>query len=153
MFVKEITYEDPFTEELVTKKYYFNLNKAELLELQQSKPGGFANIIQSIIDEKENEKLIPYFKEIIAMSYGQRTPEGGFIKSKELTEQFMASEAYSELFMSFFEADNLIKFIQGIMPKKLLSEIEKDHPELMDTSKLSVLDGGVNAEKDNNSTN
>lgn len=129
MYVKEITYEDPFTEESVTRKYYFNLNKAELLELQESKAGGLAGIIKNIIDEHKNEKLIPYFKEIIAMSYGERTPEGGFIKSKERTEQFMASEAYSELFMSFFEADNLISFISGIVPKKLMEEIKQQNPE------------------------
>lgn len=129
MYVKEITYDDPFTEESVTKKYYFNLSKAELLELQESKDGGFASIIKNIIDEKRNEKLIPYFKQIIAMSYGVRTPEGGFMKSKELTDQFMASEAYSELFMSFFDADNLIAFVNGIIPKKLVEEIKTQNPE------------------------
>ena len=152
MLAKQITFSDPFTEEKITRTFYFNLTKAELLELEKSRKGGFSEILKKIIDEKDNEKLIPYFKEIIALSYGVRTDNGGFRKTKEDTEEFMASEAYSELFWSFFEADTLSEFVNGVMPKELVSELNSKFPGgLKDSASLmkafDVVEGGKNAKE------
>lgn len=153
MLAKPISFTDPFTGDKITKTFYFNLTKAELLELEKSRKGGFSEILKSIIEEHDNEKLIPYFKEIIALSYGVRTDKGGFKKSKEDTEEFMASEAYSELFWSFFDGDTLAEFVNGIMPKELIDEVNKQYPGgLKDSASLmktfGVVEGGKDAEKD-----
>lgn len=129
MIAKPITFTDPFTGEEVTRTFYFHISKAELLELEYSQSGGLSNLIKRISEEGHNEKLLPLFKEIIGLSYGVRTDSGGFKKSKDLTEEFMASEAYSTLFMSFFDADVLLEFIQGILPKDLSEELNNKFPE------------------------
>jgi len=129
MIAKQITYEDPFTEEQITRTFYFHITKAELIEYEHSEEGGLTNLIGRITEEQNNTKLLPLFKKLIALSYGVRTDNGSFIKSKEATEVFMASEAYSELFMSFYDADTLINFIQGILPKELSKEIQSKYPD------------------------
>lgn len=156
MLAKQITYTDPFTDEKITKTFYFNLTKAELLELEKSRKGGFSDLLKKIIEEKDNEKLIPYFKEIISMSYGVRTDSGSFKKTKEDTEEFMASEAYSELFWSFFDDGVLAQFVNGIMPKELMAEVNKQFPGGFKDSEsmiksLNLAGGDANA-KENNST-
>lgn len=151
-----ITYEDIFTGDKVTKTFYFNLTKAELLELEKSKEGGFSSIITSIIEEGNNEKLIPYFKKIIELSYGERTDDGRFRKSEEAREAFLSSEAYSELFFSFFEEEKLVQFINGVMPKELMAEVNKKYPGGIDNPSKVIADikqEKENAAKDNNSTN
>ena len=164
MLAKQITFEDVFSGEKITKTFYFNLTKAELMELEKSKKGGLSEIIKRIIEEKENEKLIPLFKEIISMSYGERTDYGTFVKNEINTNAFLASEAYSELFMSFFEADNLINFIKGIMPKSLMEEVEKQIPGGLNSNEevmkylqnkdniLKMKESDSNVTKDNSST-
>lgn len=153
MLAQPITYEDLFTGEKVTKTFYFHLTKAEMVELEHSVSGGLSSLVTSIIETHENEKLIPLFKRLIEISYGERTDTGGFKKSKELTETFMASEAYSELFMSFYEAENAVNFINGIMPKDIMKEVNKKFPDgIKDIKQINALKSGsdTNASKDNN---
>lgn len=133
MLSQPITYEDVFTGEKITKTFYFHVTKAEMVELEHSVEGGLSSLMTRIIEEKNNEKLIPLFKRLIEISYGERTENGGFKKSKEATEVFLASEAYSELFLSFYEADNAVNFIKGIMPKGIVEEVNKKFPNGIDT--------------------
>lgn len=129
MLAMPITYENLFTGEKVTKTFYFHVTKAEMIELEHSVNGGLSSVMTRIIEEHDNQKLIPLFKRLIEISYGERTDNGGFKKSKEATEIFLSSEAYSELFMSFYEADNAINFIKGIMPKDVMEEVDKKFPD------------------------
>lgn len=156
MLVKDISYVDPFTEQEVTRKYYFNLTKGELLELEKSVDGdGFSGILQKIISENRNNELIPYFKKIIALSVGDRLEDGSFVKTDLIKDRFLASEAYSNLLMSLFDAEELVKFVKGIMPKDIMTEVEKELPEgLSNTSeiikKLDAMKDNSNASKNSN---
>ena len=55
---------------------------------------------------------------MIQKSYGVKTPDGrGFVKRPEDLEAFMATEAYSELFMELVtNATAAAEFVNGIMP-------------------------------------
>lgn len=157
MLIKDISYVDPFTEEEVTRKYYFNLTQAELIELQYSVEGSqtLSDILEKIISEKRNTELIPYFRKIIAMSVGDRLDDGSFVKNDAIRDRFMSSEAYSNLLMSMFEVDNLLAFIKGIMPKDIVTEINKQIPEGLDNpaeviKKFETIKGGSDAVKNNN---
>ena len=61
------------------------------------------------------------FKELLQKSYGVKSDDGKrFIKSKELTEAFVQTEAYSELFVILASnADEATEFVNGIIPKNL----------------------------------
>lgn len=98
--------------------HYFNLTRAEILDMEATTPGGMTGFIKKIAAEKDNVKLYEMFKDLIHKSYGVKSPDGRqFVKSEELFNSFAQSEAYSELIMSFVEnADNITEFIEGILP-------------------------------------
>lgn len=99
--------------------FFFNLNKAELMELQLSTEGGLEKRIQKIVATQNSKEIIEIFKGIIIAAYGVKSDDGKrFIKSQEVKDAFIESEAYSELFMELAtDADAATKFIQGIVPK------------------------------------
>lgn len=101
--------------------FYFNLSKAEVTEMELSKEGGMSEYIKKISAAQNAPELIKLFKEIIMKSYGEKSLDGKrFIKNKELTEAFIQTEAYSELFVELASnADEAVKFINGIMPKNM----------------------------------
>ena len=104
-----------------TEDFYFNLSKAEIAEMELSTTGGLSEKIKRIVESKDQAEIVKEFKTIIAKSYGIKSKDGKrFIKSKELTEEFMQTEAYSELFMELAtNVDAASSFIQGIIPKNL----------------------------------
>lgn len=101
--------------------FYFNLNKAEVTEMELSKQGGLSEYIKRIVAAQDAPSLIELFKELICKSYGEKSLDGKrFVKSKELTEEFTQTEAYAELFVELASnAEEATKFVNGIMPKNM----------------------------------
>lgn len=119
MLTKEITYTD-LNGNQRTDTYYFNLTKAELLEYDSSFEDGVLNYLTFLTKngDKMKGKLVLAFKDLILRSYGEKTPNGRFIKNEELREAFAASEAYSELFMEITSSEeNAANFINAIIPQ------------------------------------
>ena len=85
------------------EEFLFHLSKGELIDMQMSEYGGLDKLLQKIIDTKDQVKLWEYFKRIILESYGEKTGDGrNFIKvrdGKRLVDDFITTEAYSELMM------------------------------------------------------
>lgn len=118
MLKQTIKYID-FNDNERTEDFYFNLTKAEALELEIEYEGGLAKLLQELIDSKDNRRIIEIFKKIILKSYGEKSEDGKrFIKNQEIRESFAATEAYSELFMSMLDAEKAELFINGIVPKE-----------------------------------
>lgn len=122
MLKKTIKYVD-YNGETREEDFYFNLSRAEVTEMELSKEGGMSEYIKKISAAQDAPELIKLFKEIIMKSYGEKSLDGKrFIKNKDLTEAFMQTEAYSELFVELASnADEAVKFMNGIMPKNLTS--------------------------------
>ena len=127
MLKKRIKYED-YNGEIREEDFYFNLSKAELTEMMFSVEGGLENKIRKIIDAKNTPELIKLVKDIIIKSYGEKSADGKrFIKSKELTEEFMQTEAYSELYIELATNDiAAADFIFGILPTSISDQLNKD---------------------------
>lgn len=125
MLKKTITYTD-YNGESRTEDFFFNLTKAECIELELSTEGGVQAMIERIIAEKDMKKLIEIFKELILRSYGEKTLDGKhFFKSAEISNAFACTEAYSELFMELAsDADSAAKFVRGVVPD--ISDIPKE---------------------------
>lgn len=123
MLKKTITYTDYNGEER-TEDFYFNLNKAEVMEMEMSQNGGLSEYIHRIVNSNNNAAIVSLFKEIICKAYGEKSLDGKrFIKSEELTNAFIQSEAYAELFMELAtNADAAAAFVNGIAPKNLGKE-------------------------------
>ncbi|MEG1515802.1 MAG: hypothetical protein RSD95_13010, partial [Clostridia bacterium] len=76
-------------------------------------------LIEKITNEKDNRRLFELFKEIVLRAYGEKSADGKrFIKSKELSDGFTQTEAYSELFIELIvNGDAMAAFINGIIPQ------------------------------------
>ena len=136
MLKKTITYTN-YNGESVTEDFYFNLSKAELMELELSKKGGFRAYIDSISKSNDPSVMIKTFKDIIRMSYGVKSADGTkFYKREEDADDFMCSEAYSSLFMEFFsDADAASKFINGIIPTDIAAQVAANKESAVDIAK------------------
>lgn len=117
MIKKTITYTDYNGVER-TENFYFNLSKAEVMEMELSADGGMTAAIQKIIDAKDIPSIIRVFKDLVLKSYGVKSDDGRrFIKSKEISEAFAQTEAYSQIFMELAtDAEAASAFINGIIP-------------------------------------
>lgn len=117
MIKKTITYTD-YNENTRTEDFYFNLNKAEIMRMEMSTKGGLVEKINRIVAAQDAPAIIEVFEDLIQRSYGVKTADGrGFEKSKEALAAFMATEAYSELFMELAtDADAASAFVNGIVP-------------------------------------
>ena len=123
MLKKIITYTDYNGVER-TEDFYFNLNEAELMEMELSTTGGLAENIKRVVDAKDAPAIIKVFKDLVLKAYGEKTPDGKrFVKSDEIAEAFSQTEAYSILFMELAtDADAAAKFVNGIVPAKMAAQ-------------------------------
>ena len=117
MLKKTITYVDYNGTER-KEDFYFNLSKAEIMEMEMGTTGGMVEMINRIVAAQDAPAIIDVFKKMILRAYGEKSADGKrFIKSKEISEAFSQTEAYSQLFMELAtDADAASKFVNGIVP-------------------------------------
>ena len=117
MLKKTITYTDYNGVER-KEDFYFNLTKAEIMEMEMSTSGGLTEMINRIVAAQDAPAIIKIFKELVLKAYGVKSPDGKrFIKSDELATEFAQTEAYSQLFMELAtDADAASAFVNGIVP-------------------------------------
>lgn len=107
-----------------TEDFYFNLTKAELMEMEMGTAGGFAEMVERIIAAQDTPTIIEVFKSMILKAYGVKSPDGKrFVKSEEVVNAFAQTEAYSELFMELAtDSKAAAEFVNGIMPKEAAAQ-------------------------------
>lgn len=101
-----------------SEDFYFNLTKAEMLQMEMSMNGGLTANLQRIIQTQDTAQIVAIFKDIIAKSYGEKSNDGRrFIKNQEVLDNFVETEAYSILYMELAtDADKASEFINGLIP-------------------------------------
>lgn len=124
MLKKPITYTDYNGVER-TEDFYFNLSKAELMEMELGVTGGMTEMLDKIIAAKDAPSLMKTFKEMIMKAYGVKSDDGKrLIKSEELSIAFTQTEAYSVLFMELITDDKAAAdFVNGIIPNEIQTEV------------------------------
>lgn len=129
MIKKTITYTD-YNNVQRTEDFYFNLTKAELMEMEMATSGGLAEMIQNIVKAKDQPAIIKVFKDLLLKAYGVKSPDGKrFMKSPELTAAFVETEAYSELFMELAtNSEAAAAFVNGIVPANMSKQIPENMP-------------------------
>lgn len=127
MYKKTITYTDYDGNER-TEDFYFNLSKAEVMEMELGTEGGMKNFLEKIVKEKDSKKIVEAFKDIILRSYGEKSADGRrFMKSKEISDMFSHTEAYSELFMQLAtDAKAASEFVNGVVPQYVTTVTDSD---------------------------
>jgi len=124
MLKKTITYTDYDGVER-TEDYYFNLSKAELIEMELTASNdGMEAMIKQIVAAKDRPALFKTFKKILLTSVGVKSPDGKrFIKNDEIRDGFEQTEAYSELLVELISDDTkAANFINAIMPGNISDE-------------------------------
>lgn len=118
MLKKTVTYTDYNGSER-TEDFYFNLTKAEIMEMELTTVGGLSAMIEKIVAAKDGPTIIKTFKDLVLKAYGEKSADGRrFIKSPEISEAFAQTEAYSQIFMELATDDEAAaKFVNGIIPE------------------------------------
>ena len=124
MLKKTITYTD-YNDVTRTEDFYFNLSKAELMEMEMSTSGGLAEMIKEIVAAQDTPSIIKIFKELILKAYGKKSSDGKrIVKSEEISNAFAQTEAFSDLFMELAtDADAASAFVNGIIPADMAKQV------------------------------
>lgn len=132
MFKKTVTYTDYDGVER-TESFYFNLSKAEIVEMELGTEGGWRERMQRIIDSKDAPTIMREFKKLIMNSYGIKSDDGRrFIKSDDISRDFVQTEAYNQIFMELVtDAKAAAEFANGIAP----SGKDKSRQDMVPVSK------------------
>lgn len=122
MYKKTIKYTD-YDDVERTEDFYFNISRAEVIEMDAVTPGGFLSKLRRIVKSPHREEVWNTFKELITCSIGRKTDDGRrFEKSDEITKQFLQCEAYSVLLDEFMNSsESAAEFVKAIFPKEMLA--------------------------------
>lgn len=121
MLKKTIVYRDYDGNER-SENFYFNLNKAEVMEMEFSFSGGMTNVIEQMVNTQDVTRIMELFKKVIMAAYGEKSADGKrFMKigpdGRRLAEAFVETEAYSELFMELVtDPKKFADFITAVIP-------------------------------------
>lgn len=124
MIAKTIKYKD-FNGVEREEKFFFNLTKAEITEMELSTSGGLAESIKQIVAAQDTPQIIKIFKDLILKAYGEKTLDGKRFRKVDdagvpLSVAFSETEAYSNLFMELATDDKAAaEFVNGIIPANL----------------------------------
>jgi hypothetical protein len=117
MLVKTIKYTDFFGIEQ-NDEFMFNLSRPEVVRLDVSYPGGIQAHVAKFVAEKDYEKIMKMFEDLITISYGVRSVDGKrFVKDSTVVSEFLDSAAYAALYEELLlNADNAAQFFNGVIP-------------------------------------
>lgn len=123
MYPKTITFKD-LEDNDVTRTFYFNISKPELIKMRYQGKSLFDNKLKKIADEQDVEGMLDAIEYFIMKSYGEKDDDGiSFVKTRNgesLAEKFKNTNAYDVLFEEFItDPKNILLFIAGIMPKDM----------------------------------
>lgn len=127
MLKKTITYKD-YNDVERTEDFYFNLSKAEIMEMELSVDGGWTEMVKKVASAKDGPTIMKIFKDVIGKAYGEKSADGKYFeKSEELSRRFFQTEAYSDLFMELVtDAKKAADFMNQIVD----SDVQVDEKEV-----------------------
>lgn len=127
MLKREITFTN-FNDEEVTETHYFNLTKAELIDMELGTEGGFGEGLKRIISAKNIPAIVAEVKKIVLAAYGEKSADGmRFLKSDEIRRAFEQTAAFDALYSELAtNHDYAAEFIIGIFPKDLTEGVKAE---------------------------
>lgn len=124
MVKKTVTYKD-FNGTERTETFYFHFNEAELLDMEMSVEGGFAERVQRIIDAKEQTELLKVIKKFVLDAHGVKSDDGRlFVKNEKTRAEFVQCPAYSKIFMELLADDKVAaEFVNQVVPEDMQAQL------------------------------
>ena len=125
MLKRPINYED-FDGKQTQDDFYFNLTQTELMEMELDYGDSLGEALQKIVDTQDSRLIYNEFKKLILAAFGEKSADGKrHVKSPEISLGFTQTAAFDALIVEFFEnQDTLVAFIKGILPKKIVDQID-----------------------------
>ena len=120
--------------------YYFDLNEAELFEMDLSSIYGFKGQMERLLKEERTAEIVDMFKGIILGAVGEVSPDGRrFIKNDKIREDFHRSKAYSKLFVELVSSgEKFAEFLRGAIPEEIRQKMEEDDAAAKEADKLAI---------------
>lgn len=116
MIKETLTYKD-FNGEERTEDFYFHMTKLEWLRFDK-KYGGIREYITKAIRDNDEYGVLNLLEELVQTSYGEKSSDGiRFVKSQEITDRFVQTEAYSDMIIGFLmDTQKGINFFNSLAP-------------------------------------
>lgn len=130
MLKYDVTYTNLFTDQEVTETLYFNLSRAEIVELMVTDPHYLDRMaaIAKRADAGEEDAggdLMVAFKDLLKRSYGLRTGNDQFLKTEEISTAFMGGSAYDTFLWELLSnPDQAVEFFTKIFPAEIVAEAQ-----------------------------
>lgn len=127
MLKKTITYKD-WNDLERTEDHYFNLNKPEIVKMQESVKGGYDVQLKAIAAGMNGAGIMKFFEDLIKTAYGEKSEDGRrFEKSEEISKGFMETRAYEVLFEEMItDSKAAADFVNAIMPPDVVDQAAKE---------------------------
>lgn len=119
MIKETLTYKDYNGEER-TEDRYFHMTKIEWLRFDK-KYGGMKEYIAKAIRDNDEYGILNLLEDLVRTAYGEKSSDGvRFVKSQELLDRFMQTEAYSDMIIGFLtDTEKGIAFFNRLAPADL----------------------------------
>lgn len=109
MITKTIKYTDYNGVER-TEEHCFHLSKIERVRLDSKYPGGIEKWVAEQSKNSTQYELLNLIEEIIQTAHGVKSEDGiRFVKSTDVTNSFVESEAYSEFVMDLLSGEDAVE--------------------------------------------
>lgn len=133
-----------------TEDLYFNLNKAELIDLELEQDRSMSDMLKEIGEDPTAKDVLWMLKTFVHRSYGKRSEDGRkFVKNKEVLEDFIDSEPYSEFLWGLInDPQRAMEFITGLMPKDIMEQAKKTNPQQYKAYEKAMKDLHIQQETD-----
>lgn len=126
--IKFQTFVEDGDPEEIEEDFYFNISKAELIEIEVEHNEGLEEWVKRIIKAQDRKTMFAEFKRIVLLAYGEKSADGkSFIKSPELSQAFANHAAFDVLLTDLVTKDDFAAdFTKGILPKDLVTKMVDD---------------------------
>lgn len=126
MIKKNITYVD-FEGEERTDAFYFNLSKAELMDIELDYGGNMSAAMNTMLERRDMKGVLGLLSKLVRKAYGEKSGDGKrFLKNKELEDSFVTTDAFSNLLIELVNDETKLEaFVTGIIPADMRAEVEK----------------------------
>lgn len=124
MLKKTIKYKD-LDNNIIEEDFYFNISMPEILDMA-AKDENLVERLQRIVKEDDRIKIMSEFAFFTKTSVGRREGNTRFVKSPEITQEFVESDAYSVMLWELVtNAEFAAQFINSAFPSQLSEEFTK----------------------------
>lgn len=130
MIKKNITYVD-FDGEERTDAFYFNLSKAELMDIELDYGGNMSAAMNTMLEKRDLQGVLRLLGKLVRKAYGEKSGDGRrFLKNQEVEDSFATTDAYSNLLIELVNDEQKLRaFVTGVIPADVRNEVEKKMAE------------------------